>query len=166
MHKFKFFIGMAFLLAFSSICFAQDAQQAGSDQAEIPGDSPPATPVMPDAVTYESSAGNVLFPHSTHLKFGCAACHHQIHASVLDTPHPDYLKSSWINCQDCHDTKSETSSNYYKCSDCHHADPEDISDETLSSKVVIHQSCWKCHKSGTGAKASEGCGDCHVKEED
>ncbi len=165
MHKFNISFSLLLLIAFSLSCYAQDAPQTETGQVEVPGDTPPAIPVMPDAVTYESSVGKVLFPHSMHLKFGCTACHHQIHAKELDTPHPDYLTSSWINCQGCHDTSSNTASNYYKCSDCHHTDPENISDETLSSKVVIHQSCWKCHKSGTGAQASEGCSDCHMKDE-
>jgi hypothetical protein len=130
--------------------------------------SPAVILEMPDEITYKSSVGNVVFPHIVHvkdLKMECAECHHQIHAMDLDTPHPDYMASSWINCKICHNTNSETRKKYYKCSDCHHSDLDNIADETLSSKVVIHKSCWKCHETGTGAEASEGCGNCHMKEE-
>jgi hypothetical protein len=123
---------------------------------------------VPDEFTFSSSVGNVLFPHNLHfeeLELECSECHHQIHAMGLDTPHPGYMTSSWINCQICHDTKPENEKDYYKCSDCHHSDPDNIADETLSSKVVMHKSCWKCHESGTGVQASKGCIDCHVKEE-
>ena len=123
---------------------------------------------MPDEIAFESSVGNVLFPHSLHVKeleINCAECHHQIHAGELDTPHPDYMESSWINCKICHDPDSEMSKKYYKCSDCHHSVLANIADETLSSKVVLHKSCWQCHASGEGVQASESCIDCHLKEQ-
>jgi hypothetical protein len=141
-------IGALLLLAFS--CHAQE------------GDAPPAVPVPPATITFESSVGDVRFPHDVHMKFGCAACHHQIRASELVTPHPQYLESAMINCEICHNAGEAARNPYYKCADCHHSVPENIADETLSSKVVIHKSCWKCHQSGTGVAASGGCGDCHV----
>ena len=165
MLKFFVSIGILFFLTFSLSVVAQETKQTGRSSVEIPSDSPAAIPDIPDEITIESSVGNVLFPHKVHMRFGCKACHHQIHAKELDTPHPDYLTSSWINCQDCHDAGSKTTRNNYKCSECHHSEPENIADETLSSKVVVHKSCWKCHKSGTGVKASEGCSTCHVKQE-
>ena len=122
----------------------------------------------PQVVTFTSSVGDVHFSHNVHageLEIDCAECHHQIHAVELDTPHPDYLESSWITCQACHNPDSEASGQYYKCSDCHQPDLNNIADETLSSKVVIHESCWQCHESGTGVQASEGCAICHIKEE-
>ena len=127
----------------------------------------PANPGMPDVVTFNASVGNVLFPHKIHvedLELECVKCHHQISAMELETPHPDYLESSWINCQLCHDPNQRTDKTYYKCSECHHEGPDNITDETLSSKVVTHKSCWTCHESGTGVKASKGCPECHVKE--
>ena len=127
-----------------------------------------ATLVIPGEIIFESSVGQVHFPHGLHveeLELECIECHHQIHAVALDTPHPDYMKSSWIKCQICHETNSAMSKKYYKCSDCHHSELENIADETLSSKVVIHKSCWTCHESGTGVTASHGCTDCHVDEE-
>jgi hypothetical protein len=162
-----YFVSMAvlFLLVFLPGADALEDPKTESDPIEAPSGSAPAKPGLPGVMTFESTLGNVLFSHKQHVKFGCKRCHHQIRAKELDTPHPDYLTSSRINCQDCHDSSSETAGNQYRCSDCHHSEPENISDETLSSKVVIHQSCWKCHKSGTGAKASKGCGKCHVKEE-
>ena len=128
----------------------------------------PATPGMPDIVTFEASVGNVHFPHKLHvddLELPCVKCHHQVSAVNLVTPHPDYLESSWINCHLCHDPGKKTDKPYYKCSECHHENPNNITDETLSSKVVTHRSCWKCHESGTGVEASKGCPDCHVKDE-
>lgn len=119
-------------------------------------------------ILIESSVGYVIFPHDFHVtgvEMECVECHHQIHAKELDTPHPDYLTSSWINCQSCHNPKSETDKIYYLCSECHHTNPNNIADETLSSKVVVHKSCWKCHDTQTGVEASQGCVDCHVKEE-
>ncbi len=127
-----------------------------------------ATLVMPGEITFESSVGHVHFPHDLHvgeLELECNECHHQIHAVVLDTPHPGYLESSWIKCQLCHDPSQQTDKSYYKCSECHHENSNNITDETLSSKVVTHKSCWTCHESGTGVKASKGCPGCHVKEE-
>ena len=131
------------------------------------------SPSLDDAGTLqeiliESSVGYVIFPHDFHVtgvKMECVECHHQIHAVELDTPHPDYLTSSWINCQSCHNPKSETDQVYYQCDKCHHTNTNNIADETLSSKVVVHKSCWKCHDTKTGVDASQGCVDCHVKEE-
>jgi len=131
-------------------------------------DASPATPGMPEVVTFNSSVGDVLFPHKLHvedLEVECVNCHHQISAVKLDTPHPGYLESSWINCQLCHDPNQGTDKTYFKCSECHHENPNNITDETLSSKVVTHKSCWKCHESGTGVEASKGCPGCHVKKE-
>ena len=122
---------------------------------------------MPDEISYISSVGDVLFTHKKHAtdrEIECVECHHQIHAKNLDTPHPDYMTSSWVSCKTCHDTNSVRSEKYYKCSVCHLSDPADISDETLSSKVVTHTSCWNCHESGTGVEASRGCAECHVKK--
>jgi len=135
---------------------------------EVLADGGAAFAGLPETITFTSSVGNVLFSHNVHageLEIECADCHHQIHAVELDTPHPDYLTSSWIMCEVCHNPNSAVSGQYYKCSDCHQSDLGNISDETLSSKVVIHKSCWQCHESGTGVQASEGCAICHVKEE-
>lgn len=136
----------------------KEAQQAAAS---------PAGAGLPDVVTFEASVGNVHFPHKFHvedLEQDCIECHHQISAVSLETPHPDYLESSWIKCHLCHDPSTKTDKPYYRCSDCHHEYPNNITDETLSSKVVTHKSCWKCHDSGTGVEASEGCPECHVKD--
>jgi len=132
-----------------------------------------ASPTLDEAgsleeILIESSVGNVIFPHDFHVtgvKMECVECHHQIHAVELDTPHPDYLESSWISCHACHNPKSASDQVYYQCGECHHTNPNNIADETLSSKVVVHKSCWKCHDTRTGVEASKGCVDCHVKEE-
>ena len=130
-------------------------------------DAVETTTDLPGEIIFESSVGQVHFPHDLHveeLELECGECHHQIHAAELDTPHPDYMKSSWIKCQICHETNSAMSEQYYSCSDCHHSDLENIADETLSSKVVIHKNCWACHESGTGVTASHGCLECHLDE--
>jgi len=135
---------------------------------DAPSDSSATSADMPDVVIFDSSVGEVHFPHKLHvedLDLECMQCHHQIHAKELNTPHPGYLTSSWISCQSCHNTNSADSKKYYKCVDCHHLNPANVADETLSSKVVVHKSCWKCHASGTGVQASESCSDCHVKAE-
>ena len=129
-------------------------------------DTPANSSDMPGEIVFTSSVGNVLFPHDVHVKdleVECAECHHEIHAAGLDTPHPDYMTSSWSSCETCHGTNSETSQKYSKCSVCHNTDSDNIANETLSSKVVVHKSCWKCHESGTGVTASVGCKDCHIK---
>ena len=144
---------------------AEEVVQTGTP-AEVPA-MPEEALDMPDEITYTSSVGDVLFPHNLHvaeLEVECAECHHQIHAMELDTPHPDYMKSSWISCKICHNTDSVKREKYYKCSDCHLTNSEDIADETLSSKVVTHKSCWSCHETGTGVEASKGCAECHVKD--
>jgi hypothetical protein len=168
MLKFHVSMGVLIFLAFSALSHAQEVQQTGTAPEKAPSDSPTVDSDLPDEITMESSVGRVVLPHDIHVKdkkLKCVVCHHQIHAVELDTPHPDYLDASGSNCQTCHGTNSETRKKYYKCSKCHHSDPDDISDETLSSKVVIHKSCWKCHEAGTGVEASKGCSDCHIKDE-
>ena len=168
MLKFCVSMGVLFFLTFSVLSYAQEQTQTETVPEEVQSDSPAATPGMPDEVTIKSSLGNVVLPHDVHVKgvkLKCIVCHHQIRATELDTPHPDYLESSQMSCQTCHNTDSKSRKKYYKCSDCHHSEPDNIADETLSSKVVIHQSCWKCHRTGTGVEASEGCSNCHVKGE-
>lgn len=143
-------LGFAFVVAVS--VWAGTARAAG--------------PAMPAEIVFPSAIGEVRFPHRAHLKKKCVRCHHSIHADSLETPHDSYLDSSWIHCQTCHDSNPERSGKYYKCSECHHAAPENIADETLSSKVVIHKSCWQCHEAGTGAQASQACNQCHIKAAD
>lgn len=121
-----------------------------------------------EEILIESEVGYVIFPHDFHVtgvKMECVECHHQIHAVELDTPHPDYLTSSWINCQACHNPTTASDQVYYRCDECHHTSPDNIADETLSAKVVVHKSCWKCHDTRKGVEASQGCVDCHMKEE-
>jgi hypothetical protein len=165
MRKSHASLGLSVFLAFCLLSCSQEAIQTVVTPEEAPSETPAATIEVPCEFKYESSAGDVCFPHDSHLKLGCKACHHQIHAEELDTPHPEYLNPDQTNCHSCHDSDPEIKSKRSKCSNCHHSELENISDETLSSKVVVHQSCWQCHEIGTGAEASQGCGDCHVKEE-
>jgi len=119
---------------------------------------------IPSEIHIPSSVGEVTFRHQMHtgdLAIKCVECHHQINARTLNTPHPDYLKSSWINCKVCHDESGKIRQKAYTCSDCHPTNPVNIADETLSAKVVIHKQCWKCHPVSTGKGASKGCEKCH-----
>jgi len=126
-------------------------------------------PDLPGTITFTAAVGDVEFSHKLHVvkqAMECAECHHQIHAQALNTPHPNYLPSSWSNCQTCHNTASTTEQIYYKCSHCHLSDLDNIADETLSAKVVTHKTCWTCHESGTGPQASQGCIYCHLVEQE
>lgn len=123
-----------------------------------------ATLAIPSVRSFPSSVGEVIFSHETHVKdraIQCAECHHQINAKKLETPHPDYFKSSSIKCEICHSESENAEKRAYNCSGCHPANPVNIADESLSAKVVIHQQCWKCHQVGTGKEASKACESCH-----
>lgn len=138
----------------------------GEEVVKMPPSAALAEAETLQEILIESSVGDVIFPHDYHITdvdMECVECHHQIHAVELETPHPGYLTSSWINCQACHNPESATDTKYYTCSECHHPNPNNIADETLSSKVVVHQSCWECHATKTGVEASQGCVECHVK---
>ena len=118
---------------------------------------------IPSEITIPSSVGEVTFRHQAHIErsIGCVQCHHQIDAKKLNTPHPQYLESSWINCKVCHDESGKAKQDVYACSECHRANPTNIADETLSPKVVIHKQCWNCHQVSTGSEASKSCAFCH-----
>ena len=123
-----------------------------------------AMPQIPSEINIPSSVGEVTFRHEMHIKdlsVKCVDCHHQINAKPLKTPHPDYFTSSWINCKTCHEEPGKLSKKAFVCSECHQTNPQNIVDETLSAKVVIHKQCWKCHGVGTGKEASKGCEKCH-----
>jgi c(7)-type cytochrome triheme protein len=173
MCKFCLLVTLLLIAAFPLAGPAQEAARAEAVQQDAPATSPttlaatpPARrPKLPGVITFESELGDVLFPHKVHQKMGCSNCHHQIHAKTLDTPHEEYLGYSWVNCGDCHDADTAISTSYYGCDHCHHSNLENIADETLTAKVVIHKSCWNCHLSGNGAEASERCSFCHQTKE-
>jgi Zn finger protein HypA/HybF involved in hydrogenase expression len=123
------------------------------------------TMAIPTEKSFPSTVGEVIFHHQMHIKdlgIKCVECHHQIDAKKLSTPHPDYLKSSSINCEICHNESGKPKQQVYTCSACHHTtNPVNIADETLSAKVVIHKQCWKCHQVGTNKEASKLCEKCH-----
>ena len=109
-----------------------------------------------------TAVGEVLFSHDMHvdeLELECTECHHQTNAVALDFPHETYFEDFWIDCHSCHGEDSD--GDPQACSNCHHGYSADIANETLSSKVVIHQKCWSCHEVGTGTEASESCIMCH-----
>ena len=124
----------------------------------------PSDAAVPSEISIRSSVGEVTFLHERHIKdrgIECGQCHHQINAKKLDTPHPNYLKSSWISCKTCHNESEKVQQKVYSCSECHRTNPGNIADETLSAKVVIHKQCWKCHEAGTAKAASKSCEFCH-----
>lgn len=111
---------------------------------------------------FPSILGEVVFPHKAHfndMEISCRSCHHETNARALDIPHEEYFADFWIDCTTCHHPSSEPRE-AMSCSACHRC-PVHCADETLSSKVVIHASCWGCHEIGTGAEASAGCVLCH-----
>lgn len=119
---------------------------------------------IPAERIFPSSAGEVLFHHEMHVKnlgVKCVQCHHAINARKLSTPHPDYLSSPSVKCEICHDESEKIDKKAYSCSECHRTNPIDIADETLSTKVVVHKQCWKCHPVSTGKEASVVCEKCH-----
>lgn len=116
-----------------------------------------------DVLVFPSEVGTVTFPHRAHfddMGIACETCHHEVDAKKLRLPHPEYFADFWIDCQTCHHT-SDAPRPAQACQRCHHR-PTDSADETLSPKVVVHESCWTCHESGTGVEASRGCPTCHV----
>lgn len=171
----KYFIAAAAALVFTAVSLPSNTEEIKAGKAAPPAKaaSPagaatdgtkPVAGQAPSQIKIPSSVGEVTFNHQKHiadLGIKCVECHHQINAKKLNTPHPDYLKSSWINCQICHDGSKKTGQAVYACSGCHRDNPTNIADETLSSKVVIHQQCWKCHPVNTGKEASASCGLCH-----
>lgn len=126
-------------------------------------EDPCASLQAPEAITFSSSIGEVSFPHLFHvedLELECQECHHEVLAKGLSIPHPEYLEDFWLDCTTCHQER-DTPACAQSCSNCHHPSPVTIADETLSSKVVIHERCWECHGITTGAEASGACGSCH-----
>jgi hypothetical protein len=142
------------LAATAAGTWSSSAQQEALQKS---GDSP--------VISFSSAAGAVEFQHEMHFSdFGidCVECHHEANARALETPHAEYLKSSSIDCSGCHREGAEAVQPH-ACSRCHPDTPADIADETLSSKVVIHEVCWSCHEAGLGEAASRSCSDCHQR---
>ena len=128
-------------------------------------DGEPCALEAPAEIAFDSSLGTVHVPHQAHvdMELPCEDCHHETLASSLAMPHPAYFEDFWIECETCHHAAAQPGCPQ-QCSACHHGSPATIADETLSSKVVVHQSCWECHPVGTGSEASRSCGFCHQSE--
>lgn len=136
-----------------------EATASASQEGGIePGCAEPA----PTEVVFNSTSGAVTFPHLLHEEMGipCEDCHHDTLAGPLTMPHPEYFEDFWIQCATCHRASSQPSCPQ-RCASCHHSSPSTVADESLSTKVVIHQSCWECHPTGAGSEASDNCGICH-----
>lgn len=133
---------------------------AGLAVATVGGDP------IPETIEFRSEIGSVEFPHRAHAEdFGveCVECHHETNAAPLELPHPHYFEDGWKECRKCHH-ESGSGAQARSCSACHPDAPFSVADETLSSKVVIHRSCWTCHETGRGAEASSQCGSCHRRD--
>jgi hypothetical protein len=163
MRNFLVFLAVMTVFAWACPTGAQDTGQAAETPQNEPVKEKPRYTAPPATILFESSVGDVHFPHKRHLKMRCNKCHHQIQAATLETPHEEYLESSWVRCLTCHTEDPDANGRYFKCGQCHHSELENIADETLSAKVVVHKSCWKCHKTSTGVGASKSCADCHTK---
>ncbi len=112
-----------------------------------------------------SMMGDVIFDHEEHadeMEIECVECHHETTAAPLDYPHEQYFHDLWIDCDACHRESGAAEHGPQSCHDCHDTKARDIADERLSSKVILHQTCWKCHEVETGAEASESCQMCHT----
>jgi hypothetical protein len=134
--------------------------------APMPALAADPTPSIPVDIVSPSSVGEVVFPHRKHVEefsLDCVTCHHETHAAVLDMPHPQYFADFWIDCKICHRADSPPLASV-ACSKCHPSSPKSVADQTLSSKVAIHRSCWVCHEPGTGEKATATCGLCHNRQ--
>ena len=145
---------------------------------------------IPEMIEIETGLGTVTFPHLEHIEdyeTECVECHHEVNASELKMPHEDYFDDFWIDCEICHvpdgakpgkenperenpegrnpagrnPEGKHAAKKVQKCSQCHKRSVDDLADETLSAKVVVHKSCWSCHETGTGSEASEVCAECH-----
>jgi hypothetical protein len=121
---------------------------------------------VPAEIVSPSSVGEVVFPHRLHfeqLQLACTECHHETRAAVLDMPHPQYFADFWIDCKICH-REAGAPLAPQDCSACHRSSLSNIADQTLSAKVAIHRSCWRCHESGVGEKATASCAFCHNRD--
>ena len=125
----------------------------------------PCSKQAPEVVVFDGDSGRVEFPHELHtdMQVPCSDCHHETDAAKLDMPHPEYFEDFWIQCETCHRTDTRAGCPQ-ACSACHHGSPTTIADESLSSKVVIHEACWKCHTAGQGVEASQTCPTCHQQD--
>jgi len=165
---------IAAILGVASYTMLPTGVAPSEDETRLPGFAQesvqavvPDTTGSPDELRMPSSIGEVVFPHLEHIDdFGieCQECHHEVKATVLHTPHDDYFKDFWIKCNICHRAGEAPREGAIACSECHHDRPAGIADQTLSSKVVIHEKCWECHEIGTGSEASGECSFCHSGE--
>jgi hypothetical protein len=120
---------------------------------------------IPAEIVSKAEIGDVVFPHAFHYEemgLACEECHHETDAAKLAMPasHDEYMEDFWLECDTCHHPERNLDEPQ-TCSLCHEAEHREATDQTLSSKVVIHRSCWQCHEVGTGQGASQACDFCH-----
>ncbi|MBW2493499.1 MAG: cytochrome c3 family protein [Deltaproteobacteria bacterium] len=113
-----------------------------------------------------SIMGDLIFPHVEHvedMELECDECHHETNAVPLNSPHESYFDDLWVDCGSCHHESGASDLEPKSCYECHDSKLRDIADERLSSKVILHKNCWKCHEVETGLAASESCELCHSR---
>jgi hypothetical protein len=157
-----------YFLAVVSVIFLVAAglpSEAAPSKAEASKAAPAkaGTLKVPSEIAIPASVGEVRFRHQMHiddLSIKCGDCHHQINAKKLNTPHPDYFGSSWINCKTCHDDSEKIAQKPYLCSECHRTRPKNIADETLVQKWwFTNMLDVPLGRHGQGSK--RGCEKCH-----
>jgi len=96
------------------------------------------------------------FPHQEHVtrhNLECVECITRPTRLRLDTPHDAYLAGNGIECQVCHQGRSLPREPQALLQPVNPVTPTDVADETLSAKVVIHRTCWRCHPMREGVLA-------------
>lgn len=101
------------------------------------------------------------FQHFEELEIACVECHHETNAGRLVTPHASYFEGLRVDCALCHERGGEERLAPLACVECHPKVADGAHDQLMSTKVVVHRTCWTCHDQGTGPEASENCLFCH-----
>jgi len=151
--------------AFVSPTSAELDDEEGESAAEI---SEPAGEASAPTLERRTSPimGDLIFPHVEHvedMEIECDECHHETNAVPLNSPHQEYFDDLWVDCGACHHEPGSADRAPQSCYDCHDSSRRDVADESLSSKVILHKNCWKCHEVETGLEASESCELCHSR---
>lgn len=159
-------LGMLLLLPLASMSLiAAGSQESEGDSASEPIEVAGEEPAAPVEGRPAPMMGELIFDHEEHaeeLDLECDDCHHETNAGPLDFPHEQYFTDLWIDCDICHREDGSPDLEPRSCYECHDVKLQDVADERLSPKVILHQNCWSCHEVETGVDASESCEQCHT----
>lgn len=136
----------------------------GQDPAlpsEATVDSPSVRPGDPGAWPGWGEARFSHYQHFEELAIACVDCHHETNAGRLITPHETYFEGLRVDCALCHERGGEERLAPLACVECHPKVADGAHDQLMSTKVVVHETCWTCHEQETGADAADGCLFCH-----